>query len=145
MRQRHRQRKKQAPCGEPHAGLNHRTPGSWPKADAQPLSHPGVLVLPFWFFFFPSTLTMSPYLLLFIDSDENSGVNLTGIPLCDELYFSWYISFIFVFLFIWIFCLLPPPAFLQKHINSYRTYKFCTYFVEFGFILKYLILVSDYK
>ena len=43
MRQRHRQREKQAPCREPHAGLGPRTPGSHPalKADAQPLSHPG--------------------------------------------------------------------------------------------------------
>ena len=42
-RQRHRQRKKQAPCEKPDVGLDPRTPGSWPepKADAQPLSHPG--------------------------------------------------------------------------------------------------------
>ena len=42
-RQRHRQREKQAPCREPDAGLDPRTPGSGPelKADAQPLSHPG--------------------------------------------------------------------------------------------------------
>ena len=35
---------KQAPCREPDARLNPRTPGSQPKpkADAQPLSHPGV-------------------------------------------------------------------------------------------------------
>ena len=35
---------KQAPCGEPDAGLDPRTMGSRPepKADAQPLSHPGV-------------------------------------------------------------------------------------------------------
>ena len=42
-RQRQRQREKQAYCGEPDAGLN---PKTWvsppePKADAQPLSHPG--------------------------------------------------------------------------------------------------------
>ena len=51
-RQRHRQRGKQAPCREPDAGFNPRTPGSHPepKADAQPLSHPGVP--PFFFFFF---------------------------------------------------------------------------------------------
>ena len=43
-RQRHRQREKQAPCREPNAGLDPRTPGSHPelKADAQPLSHPGI-------------------------------------------------------------------------------------------------------
>ena len=41
--ERHRQRKKQAPCGEPDVGLDRRTPGSRPepKVDAQPLSHPG--------------------------------------------------------------------------------------------------------
>ena len=43
-RQIHRQREKQAPCREPDMGLHPRTPGSCPepKADAQPLSHPGV-------------------------------------------------------------------------------------------------------
>ena len=43
-RQRPRQKEKQAPCGEPDVGLDPRTPGSHPelKADAQPLSHPGV-------------------------------------------------------------------------------------------------------
>ena len=42
--QRHRQREKQAPCTKPDVGLDPRTPGSHlePKADAQPLSHPGV-------------------------------------------------------------------------------------------------------
>ena len=43
-RQIHRQREKQAPCREPDMGLNPGTPGPCPelKADAQPLSHPGV-------------------------------------------------------------------------------------------------------
>ena len=42
-RQRHRQRKKQAPYGEPNVGLHLRIPGSRPelKADVQPLSHLG--------------------------------------------------------------------------------------------------------
>ena len=42
--QRHRQREKQAACGEPDVELDLRTPGSWPepKADAQPLSHPSI-------------------------------------------------------------------------------------------------------
>ena len=42
--ERHRQREKQAPCGEPDARLHPRTPRSQlePKTDAQPLSHPGV-------------------------------------------------------------------------------------------------------
>ena len=43
-RQKHRQREKQAPCGEPDVGLDPGTLESHPepKADAQPLSHPGV-------------------------------------------------------------------------------------------------------
>ena len=43
-RQKHRQRKKQAPCREPNAGLDLRTPGSHPgpKAGAKLLSHPGI-------------------------------------------------------------------------------------------------------
>ena len=47
QRQRHRQGEKQAPCGKPHAGLNPRILGLWPepKADAQPLSHPGAPTL----------------------------------------------------------------------------------------------------
>ena len=46
-RQRHRQREKQAPCREPDVGLDPGTMGSRPepKADAQPLSHPGVPTL----------------------------------------------------------------------------------------------------
>ena len=42
-RQRHRKREKQAPCEEPDVGLNPRILGSRPepKADTQPLSHPG--------------------------------------------------------------------------------------------------------
>ena len=44
--QRHMQREKQAPCREPDVGLDPRTPGSHPepKADAQLLSHPGILL-----------------------------------------------------------------------------------------------------
>ena len=42
-----RQREKQAPFGEPDAGLDPKTPGSPPelKADTQPLSHPGTEVM----------------------------------------------------------------------------------------------------
>ena len=38
------QRERQVPCREPNAGLDPRIPGSYPelKANAQPLSHPGV-------------------------------------------------------------------------------------------------------
>ena len=44
-RGRDRQREKQAPCGEPNAGLAPRTLGSRPelRANVQPLSHPGAL------------------------------------------------------------------------------------------------------
>ena len=40
------QGKKQAPCREPYVGLDPVTPGSRPepKADAQPLSHPGIAI-----------------------------------------------------------------------------------------------------
>ena len=43
-RQRHRQREEQAPCREPDVGFDPGTPGSrpGPKADTQPLSHPGI-------------------------------------------------------------------------------------------------------
>ena len=43
-RQRHKQRKKQAPCREPDVGLDPGTPGSCsgPKAGTKPLSHPGI-------------------------------------------------------------------------------------------------------
>ena len=43
-RQRQHQREKQAPCREPNAGLDPRTPRSHPepKADTQPPSHPSV-------------------------------------------------------------------------------------------------------
>ena len=43
-RQRHRRREMQAPCREPEAGLDPRTPGSHPgpKAGTKPLSHPGI-------------------------------------------------------------------------------------------------------
>ena len=44
-RQRHKQREKQAPYRKPDVGLDPRTPVSRPesKADAQLLSHPGIL------------------------------------------------------------------------------------------------------
>ena len=48
IHERHRQREKQAPCGEHDVGgLDPRTPGSQPapKADALPLSHPGISTL----------------------------------------------------------------------------------------------------
>ena len=43
-RQRHKQKEKQVPCGEPDAELDPRTPGSRPewKAATQPLSHSGI-------------------------------------------------------------------------------------------------------
>ena len=46
-RQKHKQREKQALCGEPNVGLDPRTPGSppEPKADTQPPIHPSYLNL----------------------------------------------------------------------------------------------------
>ena len=45
-REKHRQREKQASCEKPDVGLDPRTLGSQPepKADTQPLSHPGDLI-----------------------------------------------------------------------------------------------------
>ena len=45
--ERKRQREKQAPCREPDVGLDPGTPGLRPelKADAQPLSYPGIPIL----------------------------------------------------------------------------------------------------
>ena len=45
---------KQVPCGEPDAELDPGTPGSCPepKADTQPLSHPGVSIGSFMLGFF---------------------------------------------------------------------------------------------
>ena len=59
QRDRHRQREKQAPCRDPDVGLDPRTPGSLPepKADAQPLSHPGVPCI----FFFPEEYILNPW------------------------------------------------------------------------------------
>ena len=53
-RQRHRQMERQTPCGDPSMGLNPRTLGSHPelKVDAQPLSHRGVPMTYFTFFYF---------------------------------------------------------------------------------------------
>ena len=41
---RHREKEKQAPCREPDVGLHLGSPGSrpGPKADPQPVTHPGV-------------------------------------------------------------------------------------------------------
>ena len=48
-RERHRQREKQVPCREPDVRLDSGTSGLRlePKADPQPLSHPGILELSF--------------------------------------------------------------------------------------------------
>ena len=60
------QREKQAPCEEPDGGLNPRTLGPEPKADAQPLSHPGAPVL-FWFP--PNLIQLSTFVPLLPRSD----------------------------------------------------------------------------
>ena len=52
-KQRHRQKEKQAPHGEPDAGVDPSTLGSQPKpkVDIQPLNHPGTReLLDFYFF-----------------------------------------------------------------------------------------------
>ena len=53
-RQKHRQREKQAPCGEADVGLQSQDPGSHPepKAATQPLSYPGVPVPLLTFIFY---------------------------------------------------------------------------------------------
>ena len=58
----HRQREKQALCRKPDVGLDSWTLGSYPepKADTQPLSHPGISV--------PGTLLCSWYF-----RDKGSG------------------------------------------------------------------------
>ena len=68
-RQRYRQREKQTPCRELDAGLDPRTPESYPepKTDAQPLSHPGALVYPFktcWVNLEPSFKKDEPFIEL---------------------------------------------------------------------------------
>ena len=88
MRQRHRQREKQTPCREPDAELNPRTPGSGPepKADAQPLSHPGAprvsiirALIPFvmavysWFNYLPKSLPPNTITLEFKFQYVNFG------------------------------------------------------------------------
>ena len=62
--QRHRQGEKQALCGEPDVGLDPGTPGSClePKADAQPLSHPGVPGSSHFVFSSPYPWTFKPEL-----------------------------------------------------------------------------------
>ena len=52
-RERRKQREKQAPCGESDAGLDPGTPESppKPKAETQPLSHPGAPLLGFHLLF----------------------------------------------------------------------------------------------
>ena len=78
--QRLRQRKKQAACREPNAGLNPRTLGSRPepKTDAQPLSHPGAPVI----------------YIYYICSEESILVTC-----------HWQ----FLFLFCWTPCFCPTP------------------------------------
>ena len=59
IHKRHKQRERQTSCREPDGGLDPWTLESWPepKADAQPLSHPGILAFVVlskhfvWFYF----------------------------------------------------------------------------------------------
>ena len=74
-RQRHRQREKQAPQGEPDLGLTPRIPGPHhePKADTQPLSHPGI---PPWCFIFLLQVLFEDYLLSLVSLKLQKGINL---------------------------------------------------------------------
>ena len=95
QRQRHGQKEKQAP--EPDAGLDTRTPGSCPepKADTQPLSHPGAPV----FFFYTElesqwtlrgSVVDSPRHLLFLQ-DLQPASRLPGPNSGSTLYLmSWF-------------------------------------------------------
>ena len=60
--QRHRQREKQAPHGEPDVGLDPGTLGSrpGPKAGAKLLSHPGIPIMFFILFASPHLLVPDP-------------------------------------------------------------------------------------
>ena len=72
--------------GEPDAGLNPRTPGSQPepKADAQPLGHPGALLSQFiWLFQFKATLRI-PQIACDISFNHPNGT----WPMCHFLYFT---------------------------------------------------------
>ena len=89
-RQRDRQREKQAPCREPHAGLDPETPGPHPepKAGAQPLSHPGI----------PTSLfrTAPPPSLVqtkgsFITTDSSLGSLLVGGPFINQRVIFFYL------------------------------------------------------
>ena len=71
-RQRHKQREKQASCHEPNAGPDPRTQGPRPepKADAQPLSHPGapsnwifMILFPFAFYSYLHTTAILTMML----------------------------------------------------------------------------------
>ena len=64
MRDRERLREKQPPHREPNAGLNPRTLGSRPepKADAQPLSHPGAPDCYFKLLLWPVCLVILSYI-----------------------------------------------------------------------------------
>ena len=79
-RQSHRQREKQVPCGEPHVGLDTRTPGSRPepKADAQPLSHPGD---PNFYFLFYAFLKFHTHDVQYRDFNKHS-TTLPQILIC---------------------------------------------------------------
>ena len=98
---RHRQREKEAPYGEPDAGLDPRTLELWPepKAEAQPLSHPGC---PYTFLLLspllppkckpPSSLTVKALKMCFVEiySHSTKVTTLKSIiklfPIYSELY-----------------------------------------------------------
>ena len=82
-RWRHRQKEKQTPCREPGVGLDPKTPGSRsePKADTQPLSHPGY---PSWvafikFVFLPKKKNSSLVASSFISTQLSKSVFYLGV------------------------------------------------------------------
>ena len=88
MRQRHRHREKQTPCEEPDARLDLRTLKSLldPKADTQPLSHPGAPYL----FVYLYTFTLDKILEFSwnsLCSGSNDDISLSGL-LGDSLLIS---------------------------------------------------------
>ena len=94
-RQNNRQREKQAPCSELHVWLSLGTPGSHPglKADAQPLSHPGI---PVGYIITHFLLDTKPFHVRMFNpmyTDQNfsartrveDGLSLPGLLSCEEV------------------------------------------------------------
>ena len=92
--QRHRQREKQAPYQEADVGLDPRILGSLPepKADAQPLNHPGAPKFPFFILFI--------YLFVCLKKNPNKLLSLHFIGLSPRslLIYKFTVSFLLQFI-----------------------------------------------